>query len=140
MDITDRSIRCSYYEAEILGQSLLLEKSQNHPDLDEIDRLLSYIWEKSKASDDLARADIKFLSQASHNDLDTTKLLEELGTSFLQIPRIRGVERIISKALSNFVWCFTENTDDLDDTKQRMLNTAAKMSVEFMVIIQGDDK
>jgi hypothetical protein len=137
MEISDRSIRCTYDEAKLLKACLTLKRSNNNEDRYETERIENYIEDTMVATHLYASSNLRYILDREPDEDDVVRLLRKLGAAFLAIPRNEHTDEIVPNALSSFTWYFKDRIDELNEAQEEILDLASQMNVEFMINLEN---
>lgn len=140
MEISDRSIRCTYDEAQLLKACLTLKsakRTENNDDLYETRRIENYMEEVSAATHLYAESNLRYIFDREPDEDDVVHLLRTLGSAYLAIPRNEHTDEIVPNALSNFTWYFKDRIDTLNEAQEEILDLASQMNVELMINLEN---
>lgn len=138
MEISERSIRCTFDEARILKASLTLLRLTTKRDHEETERIENFIEEMYVATHLIAGTNIKYEKDIEPSNDDIENLLRKLGSTFLSIPRNEYTDEILPDAVAHFAWQFQDKMDNLNEAQENVLEMLSNMSVEFMLNIDTE--
>lgn len=137
MEISDRSIRCTYDEAKLLKACLTLKRSNQREDSYETERIENYMEEVFVATHMYAESNLRYIFDREPEEDDVVQLLRKLGAAYLAIPRNEHTDEIVPNALSNFTWYFKDRIDNLNEAQEEILDLASQMNVELMINLEN---
>lgn len=140
MEISDRSIRCTYDEAQLLKACLTLtrtKRAENSDDNYEAERIENYMEEVSIATHMYAESNLRYILDREPEEEDVINMLRKLGAAYLALPRNEHTDEIVPNALSNFTWYFKDRIDNLNEAQEEILDLASQMNVELMINLEN---